>query len=465
MNSDISSSYIKINTSYELQCLLRKKLFSRSKYFYSNVNPAFNSENAIPVDSLQKLSIVKNYLICSLLLIVYFISMFKFKSKDRGKSFVLIYSLTKEQAIRNGSIKSLSAFLDAKGILRNCDSIVLIEIRKIVRSKKYKTLRTTLDIPLSIFSNSLSIRTRMTCWFSMCQRFYNTIRFQDKNKQVVLTLKEYVFDEVVYSALNANFIEKLITTQNHLAYQPLIFEFKNQVGKRIMVWYSSNSIPIKYKGVKHKRFQLNPAVYKTMCIDEHWVWTRQHKNYLTKHIQAKVLVKKSMMFYQAELSKNSNKVYDVTIFDVTPSTSEVIYANSIYTTNEMIGFVTEIIESVKKLNIKHGTNFRVYLKHKRKISKSHSLSYSKFISAQLKSNDIRLVHHNQNLYDLIQQSKLVIGFPFTSPVVIGHEINVPAIYYCSSELLGFTYKTEQPVLLQSKNALFAHLEKKLVVVK
>ena len=294
--------------------------------------------------------------------------------------------------------------------------------------------------------------------------FYIIIKVQNKNRHAVLIFKEYIFDELVYSALNANCIEKLITTQSHVAFQPLIFEFKDLVGKRYMVWYSSNSIPIKYKEVKFKRFQINPAIYEDMCIDEHWVWTKQHKDYLGKYSQARIIVKKSMMFYESEISKNLNNYYDIVIFDVTPHNNRKITNNSIYTTNEMIAFINEIVESITELNLKHGTKFRVYLKNKRKISKNHSSYYSDFVHTKVKSKEISRINSDQNLYDVIKRSKLVIGFPFTSPVVIGNELNKPAVFYCSSKLLIPTHKIQIPLFLQNKKSLYTYLEKKLVVV-
>lgn len=372
MKKSFSRDYLNKVFSNEIQGLLDKKIFSKSKYFYSTRKPPSDTVKIMPLEFVRRFSIVKTYLLCALLLTVYFISIFRLKSKDSGKNLILIYSLTKEQTIRHGTVQSLNTFLDSKGILTDSESIALIEIKRLIRRKRYKTLRTTLDIPLSIFSNKLSVSKRFTCWLSMFKRFYVIIKIQYKNKLTVLIFKEYIFDEIVYSALDANCIEKLITTQSHMAFQPLIFEFKVLVGKRYMVWYSSNSIPIKYKDTKFKGFQINPTIYKNMCIDEHWVWTKQHKNYLSKYSQARIIVKKSMMFYESEISKNLNNIYDIVIFDITPHNDLNITNNSVYTSNEMITFVTEILDCVTKLNFKHGTKFKIYLKHKRKITKNHS---------------------------------------------------------------------------------------------
>ena len=118
--------------SNEIQNLLRKKVFAKSKYFYSTKNPPKDPTKIIPTGGTSKVSAIKCYIVCILILIVYFINIFKMKSKDSSKNLILIYSLSKEQAIRDGSIKSLHAFLESKGLATNHESVILIEIRKIL---------------------------------------------------------------------------------------------------------------------------------------------------------------------------------------------------------------------------------------------------------------------------------------------------------------------------------------------
>ena len=92
--------------SNEIQNLLHKKVFAKSKYFYSTKNPPNDPTEIMPVGAPSKVSTIKSYLVCILLLNVYFINIFRLKSKDSGKNLILIYSLSKKQAIRNGSTKS-----------------------------------------------------------------------------------------------------------------------------------------------------------------------------------------------------------------------------------------------------------------------------------------------------------------------------------------------------------------------
>lgn len=451
--------------SEEIQNVLTKKLFSKSKYFYSAKKPPKKLINVSCINQLSRTKILWNYLYCTLILIAYFMNIFKVTSKSNRQTLVLIYSLTKDQAIRNRSVKSLNAFLKLRGVINNSKTLVLIEIRKILWNRNCEMTRTTIDIPLRIYADNFTTIKKINCWISMCNRFYKIMQLQRSNGSVSLILKEYIFDEIVYTTLGSINIEKLITTQSNIAYQPLIFEYKNMGAKKLMIWYSSNSVPFKYKKANLERVRFNPAVYNDMRIDEHWVWTKKHKQYLTKHADVKVSVKQSLMFYGSEEDRSSERSYDVLIFDVTPHSDEKISIDPINTTSEMIKFISESLACVVMLNKKYGVNYKVHLKHKRKMTKDHSSHYSKFIGEKISNKEISIVSPNQNLYDLISNSRLVIGFPFTSPVIIGQELDKPSVFYCSSKLLKPPYKDQNNLFLNTKDSLFSYMEKMLVKTK
>jgi polysaccharide biosynthesis PFTS motif protein len=63
-----------------------------------------------------------------------------------------------------------------------------------------------------------------------------------------------------------------------------------------------------------------------------------------------------------------------------------------------------------------------------------------------------------NLYETIAASKIVIAFPFTSPVTIGYELKVPSIHYSSSIIL---VKYNQNSFIQNKLKLRKFIETNL----
>jgi polysaccharide biosynthesis PFTS motif protein len=168
------------------------------------------------------------------------------------------------------------------------------------------------------------------------------------------------------------------------------------------------------------------------------------------------------MFYNQEREKTLNDTFDIVIFDVTPKKDINISNFSIYTTDEMIKFITEILKCVESIKAQFKLEVRVALKHKREFSKHTPAEYSQFVRSRIKNKEISVVNSNQNLYGLIQSSKLIIGFPFTSPVIIGQEIKKPSIFYCSSSLLKRASRSENDLFLQSEKSLYAYMKKALV---
>ena len=78
---------------------------------------------------------------------------------------------------------------------------------------------------------------------------------------------------------------------------------------------------------------------------------------------------------------------------------------------------------------------RILLKPKRNYSKkwrggvSHSIQYMDFMSNLQQNNMIEVLRADVNLYELVGSVSLVVGIPFTSPVNVAKELNVPCMYY------------------------------------
>jgi polysaccharide biosynthesis PFTS motif protein len=128
----------------------------------------------------------------------------------------------------------------------------------------------------------------------------------------------------------------------------------------------------------------------------------------------------------------------------------------------MTKFISEILLCIEELDLKYGHNTKVVLKHKRKITKHHSSQYSKFIKDKVKNKQLHILDSGENLYKLISQSKLIIGFPFTSPVIIGKELNKPSVFYCSSKMVKPAHKNQKNSFLQNRTLLYEYLEENLV---
>jgi polysaccharide biosynthesis PFTS motif protein len=76
--------------------------------------------------------------------------------------------------------------------------------------------------------------------------------------------------------------------------------------------------------------------------------------------------------------------------------------------------------------------------------------------------NITIVNHETNLYDLISQSKSVVGFPFVSPAVIAKEMDTPVVYYSSSDIMATYSKFHGVQVVQSLKGLQRFLKKFLI---
>jgi polysaccharide biosynthesis PFTS motif protein len=211
-----------------------------------------------------------------------------------------------------------------------------------------------------------------------------------------------------------------------------------------------------YKSKKTSIFSKNvEASLKDMAIDTHWVWTSEHKRYLMKLVDSDILVKGSMLFYNPKIKLNRNKKCDIVIFDVTPRNSKSIYKDTIFTFPVAKEFIEDIIESVKLVSQKLDRDISICIKHKRNFTPDHSSEYISYIGELEKDSQLSVLPLDSDLYKLIAASNIVIGFPFTSPVIIGQELKVPSIYYSSTEILAKYNKSE---FIQSKLELRKYIE-------
>ena len=457
----------KVFVSSSIQNLLNKKANiyfqekSKSTQSQGFITPNHNEYKSIKVSFLKK---IKTIIIAFSILFLYFTKIFVVISKNNKnkKKTIFIFSLTKEQIFRNSSLHEFHNFLHSKKINMTKKNEILIECRGILRNKRYSNLIVTLDIPLNIFTVKFSLQQKIMLLFIFLRRLSTLIKSFNNSQSMYLVYKQYIFDESVYLLfLSENQVNKVITGPGNYKYQPVIFEMSEYTGERVMIWYSSNSVPNKYKSKLEnldRHYKLEEGFLKQMKIDTHWVWTNQHKKYLRKLTSANIFVKQSMVFYNCPKKINYSKKYDIVIFDVTPQNSKSEFSNTIYAFPPAKEFIDEIIESAMLVSQKLGRDINIYIKHKRSFSKNHSSRYITYIDNLAENGKLFVLPLNANLYKTIAESRMIIGYPFTSPVVIGQELKIPSIYYSSSNLLSKYNKND---FIQDKFKLRKFIEKKL----
>jgi polysaccharide biosynthesis PFTS motif protein len=456
----------KIYISNNIQKLLHKKVnvfYQDKSESMQKVKFAMTSDNELKQIKVPLFKKIKMVLIALSLLLLYFTKLFRITPKRKvikKNKIVLIFSLTKDQIFKGNSLYKIQDFFASKRFNMVGKNEILIECRKVWCTKKYSNLTVTLDIPLRIFASSFSLMEQTRLLIIFLRRLIVLIKSFNSSQYIYLVFKEYIFDEVVYlSITNKNQVDKIITGPGNWKYQPIIFEIPEFIGERIMLWYSANSIPFRYKSKRITNVARDLEIFfRLMAIDTHWVWTNEHKKYLMEMTKSKILVKGSMLFYNPPNKPNYNKKYDIVIFDVTLPNNENAFKDTIYTFPIGKKFFEDIIESVELVSQKLGRDISIYLKHKRAFSDTHSSKYITHVGKLVKNRQLSRLPLNIDLYETIAASKIIICFPFTSPVIIGQELKVPSIYYSSDNIL---VKYNQTHFIQDKIELRKFIEKNL----
>jgi polysaccharide biosynthesis PFTS motif protein len=71
----------------------------------------------------------------------------------------------------------------------------------------------------------------------------------------------------------------------------------------------------------------------------------------------------------------------------------------------------------------------------------------------VENNRLKLFPAEFNMYDLISNASLVIGFPITSPLQIAKELGIKCTYYSSSSLLLNSEELNGIKFIQTQNEL------------
>jgi len=425
-----------------------------------SVAPAVLTKFRMPIR--KKIMIV---LICVYLLICYTLKLISLTKYNKNQNLTFIYSLTRDQIYRKTKLVSLYEFLNSDRFDINKKSEIWVENKSINLKRKHKNLYVVFDIQLSLYSHQFDFRNRLNILMYIYKNFLKFLRFVSKKDANFLIAKEYIFDNEVLNRINPQKIDKVITTQSHLMFQPLIFEMKILLKKRFMLWYSSNSIPLEYKKPKALRYEVPKMIYRYMEIDQHWVWNKEHSDYLTNTMKVRSSVKGPMLFYMPSASTPVTRKIDVLIFDVTPSNNSDIYQNSIYTCDDIKKFVNEIIDACSYLEKKYRIKISVFLKPKRKYYTGHNFNYINFLADLDRTGRLKILRFDENLYDVVKVSKIVIGYPFVSPVIIGRREKVASYFYSSSKLLKMAPKYNASFFIQNPEDLQLEMEKVLVLCR
>lgn len=374
---------------------------------------------------------------------------------------VLVFSVPNKYQ-HNKELKDFLLEKRIKNHFQNKKIQILVQKRFKFWNGSQENIKSTMYLPLYLMRNHLRFKSRIKIQALVIK---NLIRFT-RIKQcdpLLLCYKELIFEITLYEYIKIDRKIDVVYTQSNLrTLSPVSYvNSKNFTTRNIMIWYSTNSDLMYKKEIKKFKIQNNYLCLDR--IDRHLVWDIYAKKTLAKMTSKQIFVSGSLLFYPKKMQNKraEENSYKVCLFDVTPT--EGTTREDFLNTNQAIQTVREIVNSVTRFNVNSNKELKLFIKPKRRYSKSHSAEYIRYIAKLQRQKKIRLIHHSSSLYEIINDTDLVICFPWTSPAVIAKEIKVNSVYYISDREFHWNLIGRRDiVLLRKENDLYNFIKKILV---
>lgn len=351
-----------------------------------------------------------------------------FRSKSRIPSSI-VFSLTSEQVFGNKKIEDLLTSLKEKRFQNHFKvGNLLIEVHSI-RSLLVRDNFLTIDAPVFLLSKCVKISHYPAF---LMEVFRSVFVFRDQGFLNLREMKRLVFDLALYNVLDQRLYPEidLVTTNSSLNKLPFAFESPLK-GRRVMVWYSSNSKPLIYREEQQSLGWDIGAVKKG--IDSHLVWTKYDVAFLESLGIFSAHAIGPILFQPEVVAERSAHNYVITYFNVTPfaPSNDWIIGNqeNFYSERNALGDLEGIEKLYACLLDTFGSKIRVRIKPKRSYSSKHSEKYIAKLVEHSRGQRIELLSHNANLYEVVSQSDLVVATPWTSPAVLAKEMSLHSVYF------------------------------------
>ncbi len=349
--------------------------------------------------------------------------------KRRAFPSSILYSVTRDQVFQGKSIEDFFAAVteDRFKSFYNAENL-LVEVRAF-RSVLSRDRHLTYDA--SIYIATVCLKRRY--YPALLWEVFKAIRHC--NFELVPNIRDVkmiLIDLPVYKVFErkTNVCIDMITTNSSLARLPSAFMVPLR-GKRIMLWYSTNSKPFKYKG-KEVKLQWNPT-YVRNSVDLHLVWTKFDVDFLESLGITNAHAIGSILMQPRLMAERDNQKFIITYFDVTPVTPSMEWKfggpANFYSQKNALKDLNQFAEVSSHLTGLFGTKVEFRIKPKRAYGATHSKKYQANVVQLSKDIGIKILNPYANLYSIVSQSDTVIATPWTSPAVLAKELRTDAIYF------------------------------------
>ena len=341
----------------------------------------------------------------------------------------IVLTLTKAQVFEGKSMSQLLNSLSEARFKNHFNtSNMLIEVRSLrALFPRYK--KVTFDLGVYLLVRILQRKF----YFSFVCEVLKYLFLQSFHiPHSIREAKREIFDTCIYKIIDSQLDVKIdfVVTNSTLSKLPQVI-FSNLVGKSVMMWYSTNSRPIALRGQKGN-LTWNPEILRKN-IDEHLVWTKFDVEFLCSLGLDNAIEVGSILFLPKVQKFKQSQKYLITYFDITPLSphgeGRLGITTNFYSEKSAISDLESILKLSEYLQREFRDFVKVRIKPKRKYSTHHSKAYITLLKNAVTEKKIELLPTSENLYKVVSESDLVIGPPWTSPVILAQEVNSDSVFY------------------------------------
>ena len=382
--------------------------------------------------AVQKVSNKRHYMVSLLMLltILFFTIILGVTRKKVRFPTSVLFSLSASQVFDSTSIPELLKELNSNRFKSYFNAEhVLIEVRSI-KSLISCNKNITFDATTFLIMNCIKIR-----YYPNLIKTIIEIALNSKQNVTFKSFKREVLDATVFGMLKNKMVVKLdlITTNSSLSLLPKAME-RNFNGKRVMLWYSTNSRIIKHREANIKLSWRTQDIRE--FVDLHLVWNENECDFLKSIGITNVFPVGSILFQDRLIATKSNSCFKVTIFDVTPISkarqSQLRIEHNFLSEEKMLKDMRALLNITDSLQKKYGNYIEFRLKPKRRYMKYHSKRYLAEIRENHRSGKVKLLNPSENLYKVVSESDLIISTPYSSPATLAKELHVNVVYFATN---------------------------------
>jgi polysaccharide biosynthesis PFTS motif protein len=283
-----------------------------------------------------------------------------------------------------------------------------------------------------------------------------------RNPILCLLAKDRAYHALASILNRHELIEAVIFTNSYYDDQPLWMTALPNINFKIhMAWYSTNFMPILYRGGTSS---INLPAYRYLYADISWTWDNHHSEDLRAlgilHEMRAVgpIVWSMCPRILTRLSSPNIGIFDVTPFRQQFSQSAGFIWNY-YQPETMRRFIHDILTACDELKKEKHLYLTALLKPKRKHGLVHDPEYIEYLQKMMSEvNFFSVIDSTTNIFDFIASCSAVIVAPYSSPAKIAFYLKKPVVYYDpTGTILPPEQKKSHIPLLQNRESLKAFL--------